>query len=516
MIHWKDYIYSDDIFFFFDAEISLRTTSSGLVPQRPAPPPPPRLPDTEDQGDHYYSIAPQEPEVAKGVAVAVERGGDNKAVGEEAVGGGETEGLEGATAAPEPRRANLRRVVVQEIITTEHEYIHDLEALLQVVQQAPSRPDGTQGVHLPTLLGNITQVVDVAKKFSALLDQLAYGEDEEVCVGRVFLACAEDLCQTYKVYCANHNITVEPIMRKYEQEKGPAAFLHWVLEELQQHKIQLLDMRSVLIKPVQRVLKYPLFLDRLVRETPEHHPDHQDLVEAKTAMANAAKEINDYTTRIDLVNKYRVESDQSLQSKMQRVSLHSVAKKSARLSTLVSEMLGIMVQTKDLEFDEEVAKFRAVQRWTMAVAQNLEALLQGLKARHRGELGVAKGLVDTLLKPGPEVEAVHRVATDSAGRLFESFDNFVRQRVLLPTKELTRLCEVPDRLILKRNDKLLDYDNAQYKLDRNRDPTRTRIVSGGVAFIYLLYLFIYLLHNKGLTGCFKFFFFFFSLTGLTG
>ena len=53
----------------------------------------------------------------------------------------------------------------------------------------------------------------------------------------------------------------------------------------------------------------------------------------------------------------------------------------------------------------------------------------------------------------------------------------MRQRVVLPTKKLVVLCEVPDRLILKRNDKLLDYDNAQYKLDRNRDPTRTRIVS---------------------------------------
>lgn len=49
--------------------------------------------------------------------------------------------------------------------------------------------------------------------------------------------------------------------------------------------------------------------------------------------------------------------------------------------------------------------------------------------------------------------------------------------MVLPTKKLVGLCEVPDRLILKRNDKQLDYDNAQYKLDRNRDPTRTRIVS---------------------------------------
>lgn len=53
---------------------------------------------------------------------------------------------------------SMRRVVVQEIVTTEHEYIHDLEALMQVVQLAPSRPGGSQGVHLPSLLGNIADV----------------------------------------------------------------------------------------------------------------------------------------------------------------------------------------------------------------------------------------------------------------------------------------------------------------------------------------------------------------------
>lgn len=52
----------------------------------------------------------------------------------------------------------MRRVVVREIVTTEHEYIHDLEALMHVIQLAPSRPGGSQGVHLPSLMGNITEV----------------------------------------------------------------------------------------------------------------------------------------------------------------------------------------------------------------------------------------------------------------------------------------------------------------------------------------------------------------------
>lgn len=56
-------------------------------------------------------------------------------------------------------------------------------------------------------------------------------------------------------------------------------------------------------------------------------------------------------------------------------------------------------------------------------------------------------------------------------------ENFVKQRVIMPAKQLVILCEVPERLILKRHDKRLDYDNAQYKLDRNRDPAKTRVVS---------------------------------------
>lgn len=46
--------------------------------------------------------------------------------------------------------------------------------------------------------------------------------------------------------------------------------------------------------------RYPLFLDRLVSETDPKHPDHRDLTKANTKMADVAKEINEYTKRLDL------------------------------------------------------------------------------------------------------------------------------------------------------------------------------------------------------------------------
>ncbi|KAK7084422.1 hypothetical protein SK128_028512 [Halocaridina rubra] len=181
-------------------------------------------------------------------------------------------------------------------------------------------------------------------------------------------------------------------------------------------------------------------------------------------MANVAKEINEYTKRLDLINKYRTAADHSLQSKMQRVSMHSVAKKSARFSAIVSEKLGIMSTTKDPDFDEEETKFRCVQRSAIAIVRDIKELLKGIKMRHCMELAISEALTTVLIEGAKtkEMEAVHR-------------ENFVNKRIGLPAKQLVSLCEVPERLIAKRYDKVLDFDNAQYRLDKNKDPTRTRI-----------------------------------------
>lgn len=59
-----------------------------------------------------------------------------------------------------------------------------------------------------------SQVVVVAKKFLSLLDKVAYETDDELRVGCIFLLCAEELCEVYKVYCSNHNVAAEPLLKK--------------------------------------------------------------------------------------------------------------------------------------------------------------------------------------------------------------------------------------------------------------------------------------------------------------
>lgn len=58
-------------------------------------------------------------------------------------------------------------------------------------------------------------MVDVAKLLVKELDKVAFREnDSEVRVGAAFLLCAHQLCQVYKVYCSNHNVIAEPLLKK--------------------------------------------------------------------------------------------------------------------------------------------------------------------------------------------------------------------------------------------------------------------------------------------------------------
>ncbi len=66
------------------------------------------------------------------------------------------------------------------------------------------------------------------------------------------------------------------------------------------HELQAWDLQSLLIKPVQRVLKYPLLLDKLVEFTEDGHPDRKALHGAKGAIGQMAQDINELKRRKDI------------------------------------------------------------------------------------------------------------------------------------------------------------------------------------------------------------------------
>ena len=65
-------------------------------------------------------------------------------------------------------------------------------------------------------------------------------------------------------------------------------------------QISCFNMGSILIKPVQRILKYPLILSELIKCTEEEHNDRPDLIKAVEIMGDVASFINESKRRKDI------------------------------------------------------------------------------------------------------------------------------------------------------------------------------------------------------------------------
>ena len=106
------------------------------------------------------------------------------------------------------------------------------------------------------------------------------------------------------------------------------------------------DIPSVLIKPVQRILKYPLLLNELHKCTEEGHEDKPDLILAIDLITNMATNINESKRRQDLVHKYREEPSNRLTARLSKLNLHTVMKKGSRLGHRITSTLGLSNSTK--------------------------------------------------------------------------------------------------------------------------------------------------------------------------
>uniref|UniRef100_A0A3B1IM47 TIAM Rac1 associated GEF 2b n=1 Tax=Astyanax mexicanus TaxID=7994 RepID=A0A3B1IM47_ASTMX len=106
-------------------------------------------------------------------------------------------------------------------------------------------------------------------------------------LGGSFLYYADHF-KLYSGFCANH-IKVQKVLERAKTDRAFKEFLE-ARNPTKQHSSTL---ESYLIKPVQRVLKYPLLLRELVSLTDPESEEHSHLTEALRAMEKVASHINE-------------------------------------------------------------------------------------------------------------------------------------------------------------------------------------------------------------------------------
>ncbi|CAH1786582.1 unnamed protein product [Owenia fusiformis] len=360
-----------------------------------------------------------------------------------------------------------RQQVLNELVETERSFVRDMHLCIETfigpgVKQNPN-------IDTDTLFGNMVELVELAEKLLNSMEE--YTKDkpfEKQLTGCCFSWLIEDMKSVYAPYCRNHD-DVLALLEKYEGNEAVQEYFRQGLDVIRE-KIVVFDIGSLLIKPVQRVLKYPLLLNELLKSTEDSHPDKEGLIKAMTGMTNVAQYINEYKRRKDLVFKYRQESDHSIGDKMAKISFHSLKKKTARIGMRLSTNLGISNQTVDVQFNEEELRFRNVERCLRTVKSNISLFMEHLQEVTWCQEALAADIADFYTEgSGKDVILQYQVAQQAfSDKHYKLFKARVDDRVILSLNRLIVMFNGPNQVVKKRYDKLLDFDRITKQLESLR------------------------------------------------
>uniref|UniRef100_A0A8D0CNN6 Dynamin-binding protein n=1 Tax=Sander lucioperca TaxID=283035 RepID=A0A8D0CNN6_SANLU len=335
------------------------------------------------------------------------------------------------------RKMNRRAKVIQELVQTEKDYLTDLELCIREVVQ-PLRNLQVDVVDVDRLFTNTETLCEVsAALLHRLHEAIADPDPEAVVIGEIFIQAKAALEDVYKIYCYHHDDA--------NMSLPPNIFL--IIYNLI-WKPNLLNMGSLLIKPVQRIMKYPLLLGELWHATPENHPDFQPLQQAYTAAKIINVNINEFKRRKDIVMKYkRLEDEGTLRGKLHKFNIHSIRKKGDRFAGYLKILTGVEPQVKyDEVFDREEKLFRSLEKAVRQLAKNVQCYLQHTQDMEDIIKDTNKNDTNGSLHSNGNDPYKHFVRYDSMERL-----------VLVPLSSLQGMFTAPQKLIQKRYDKLLDY-----------------------------------------------------------
>ncbi|KAK0543380.1 hypothetical protein OC845_006149 [Tilletia horrida] len=120
-------------------------------------------------------------------------------------------------------------------------------------------------------------------------------------VGRVFLKMMPRMEQVYAFYCAKHEASMTRLADITRSNSKGAAFIR-DCTEVARSQTNAWDLASLLIKPVQRVLKYPLLLRQILDATSTSQPEYGLVREALGEMIRIADHLNEVKKRRDLID----------------------------------------------------------------------------------------------------------------------------------------------------------------------------------------------------------------------
>ena len=256
-----------------------------------------------------------------------------------------------SSPSPDQKRLTRRRHIIKELVDTEHSFGQDMK-VVDDIYKGTSNVIIISAEDVKTLFGNSDQIVAFSTNFLDALkgasksvyvlpkskrwrsnrvsnatsysgntdDQSSINgvelsdddKDRKTFIGEAFGHHMANMEKVYAEYLKNHDAANQKLQVLQKNLKVQI----W-LKECRAYAHDLTsawDLDSLLVKPVQRILKYPLLLEQLLEATSENHPDYTALDIAVREIKGISMRINEMKRRADIMeqvtsNRKRKESD---------------------------------------------------------------------------------------------------------------------------------------------------------------------------------------------------------------
>ncbi|KAI7862238.1 hypothetical protein BDF14DRAFT_1858476 [Spinellus fusiger] len=175
---------------------------------------------------------------------------------------------------------NMRDKVVVEFLETERKYVQDLEALQNYMRECQTQ-DILPRDTLHHLFCNLNALVDFQRRFLIQLEDNADRAPQEQRFGHMFLQL-EEAFSVYEPFCANFQRAQDLVVQEVNK-----------LQKLADIMSPTYELPSMLIKPVQRVCKYPLLMQELVKSTPEDWTYLEEMKAGHASIQRVASKVNE-------------------------------------------------------------------------------------------------------------------------------------------------------------------------------------------------------------------------------
>ncbi|KAL5045183.1 hypothetical protein BDW71DRAFT_184388 [Aspergillus fruticulosus] len=403
-----------------------------------------------------------------------------------------------SSPSPDQRRLKKRRHVIKELVDTEYTFGRDMKVVDDIYKGTSSSCLDLSAEDIKILFANSDQIVHFSMTFQDALKEAAKSvyvmpksqrwsskrsgrnphaskndseptegagpsdleKDKATSIGQGFLTHISQMEKVYTEYLKNHDAA----NKKLQALQRSTNVTIWLNEcrEWASDLTSAWDLDSLLVKPVQRILKYPLLISELLDSTPPDHPDHASLVKALEEVTNISVRINELKRRADVVGQVvgrkRKESDVRM----------GFSKAFGRRTEKLRQQVGLSDMVADKDYDALAQRFgdnffqlqvvmRDAEMYTRETQGSLERFFEFVIA--------IEAFIDVFHTNYPELEGKWRVFKISVqdimvATLPEHLD-VVRKSVIDPMVTLLKLHEGPQRVMKKRDKRLMDY--ARFK-----------------------------------------------------